>query len=1216
MENLGLRLHYSNRTERLLDALVANLEARRRTGAHLLDAPFVVVPNRNVATWVQFGIARATGIAANLKVRFLRPFLGEVVAQARPEARIVDGKLLLGLVLELLHDEELLARAALRPVRAYLSAGGEGRDAIDLRRGQLAGRVAHFFEEYGYARPEMLQRWPSGRILSEEFAETEEWQRQLWLALWGRGGLVERRSAAAGQAWFTAAALFKDLKPREIAVPGEIHLFGISYVARAYQTIFGVLSRAARLNIYAVNPCMEFWEDLETDRERRRKLPKRSERQGPEKLAAELDPFGLSDANDTPALRLWGRPGRENIRLLNELTECEFEACFEDPTDGGKTLLRQIQRDILLREPASALDGPADYSADRSLTVLKCSGMRREAESIAGEIWQLVVDGNGGEGRAPLRFNDIAVILPAARSDEYQAHFSAVFREVWEIPHNIVDMTLAGESRVAEAIDLLLALPHGKFTRPEVMRVATHPSVMARFPDAEPAAWLALCEALGIAHGADHAEHKDTYIERDVLNWDQGVRRLALGAFMTGRRSSDERMLALGDDVYLPEEPGAVESASGFGLLVRSLIEDARFCREDRRLPMSGWIEFLRKLVGSYIAVLSDEDERAMATCLAAIQSLAEIDLGGLAGRSVSYRIPCELLKGALASAPAGRGQHLADGVVMSSFLPMRAIPFRVIFVAGLGERDFPSVERADRLDLRTARRHPGDVSPREQDKYMFLETLLCARERLYLSYVARNALTGDPLEPSSVIRELRHLVEGSHLGAGGFDQLVREPGLRRFAEPLSTLPTNREAGAGNEPPKGTLVDLSLLGPEARREAATVALRERLRSRLGSDRPMPDLPSLEGVLSEASWSLLSERLGLLSPGVREAKASSEIETVRLSVSTIRRFLECPMQGSAAARLGLREADDDEDLLAREDELFSTGRLEQLGVLRGAFVAAVGASGSEEIAQAFERELDERTLREELDGKMPTGLFATVERTAHLAILNGWWESLEALEGNAREPPATFRLGPADEHGEALTLLDPVVVDGLSLPDGRRVRVEIVGRTQPILRARAAPGSLLLTLDKKDAETFQVRALRGFVDHVVLAAANRGAAAGHRAVVDNFSSGKEGIPYVEEFAPIPAEKAREWLTMIAGEILGEVHDYLLPCEAVFELAADPNAQVAEIVEKLCEGRGSFSSCFGPVPQPRTYPPPSEEEAREIIEKRFGLYLRTRTVPESP
>ena len=68
-----------------------------------------------------------------------------------------------------------------------------------------------------------------------------------------------------------------------------------------------------------------------------------------------------------------------------------------------------------------------------------------------------------------------------------------------------------------------------------------------------------------------------------------------------------------------------------------------------------------------------------------------------------------------------------------------------------------------------------SDVSAREQDKYMFLETLLCARERLYLSWVARDSLTGDSISPSSVIRELRHFLEHGYLGENGLQKYIRQ---------------------------------------------------------------------------------------------------------------------------------------------------------------------------------------------------------------------------------------------------------------------------------------------------------------------------------------------------------------------------------------------------------------------------------------------------------
>src|SRR5205823_2350545 len=150
------------------------------------------------------------------------------------------------LVLSLLCDERLLAHAELRPVREYLGAAGDGPDgpdspdspdSIDLRRCQLSSQIAHLFEEYSYSRQELLDGWRTGCSLPAAFAETERWQRRLWLALWRPGGLIAERAAAAGEEWFTAARLFHELRGGELAVRGELHLFGISYVARAYQSI-------------------------------------------------------------------------------------------------------------------------------------------------------------------------------------------------------------------------------------------------------------------------------------------------------------------------------------------------------------------------------------------------------------------------------------------------------------------------------------------------------------------------------------------------------------------------------------------------------------------------------------------------------------------------------------------------------------------------------------------------------------------------------------------------------------------------------------------------------------------------------------------------------------------------------------------------------------------------------------------------------------------
>ncbi len=105
-----IALHYSNHTERLLDALVEHLaEERARPGTALFEPAHVIVPNRSVEAWLKFGIARATGIAAHLEVRYLRSFLAECVAAVEGgRTRLLDGACLEGLLLEALHDDAIV----------------------------------------------------------------------------------------------------------------------------------------------------------------------------------------------------------------------------------------------------------------------------------------------------------------------------------------------------------------------------------------------------------------------------------------------------------------------------------------------------------------------------------------------------------------------------------------------------------------------------------------------------------------------------------------------------------------------------------------------------------------------------------------------------------------------------------------------------------------------------------------------------------------------------------------------------------------------------------------------------------------------------------------------------------------------------------------------------------------------------------------------------
>ncbi|MEZ4340475.1 MAG: exodeoxyribonuclease V subunit gamma [Sandaracinaceae bacterium] len=1129
-----IRLTYSNRTEALLDALVRRVDE----GANDPLAPiWIVVPNANVERFVELGVARRLGVAANL--RFSR--LAQLTDELLP-GPLLGGDRLIARVLRGLLDEGLLADPALAPVRRYLAAAGDAPAATEPRRAQLALHVAHLFEEYGFSRAELLETWTAGeaRFTGTPHAGTEAWQ----AALFRFASRTPSPARTLGQA---IDAL------EDPALP-SLHVFGLSYVARVFARLFGALGERTALSLYALNPCEEFWEDVETAGELRRR--RRGTTAEPEWLFEDEDPFALSVDTETPLLRQWGRPGREHVRLLGALTDCDFEAAFVDPLEEADPsgdaalpllaplhappLLHRIQHDVLTRAPRIA--PPAAVRRDESVVVIGAPSLRREVETVAAEIWRLVdtVD--------DLTFDEIAVLVNGPDRDAYLPHVEAVFGEARAIPFNVTDVSLASVSPLVEGALRLLALPTEPFDRPEVLAVMTHPAVMAAVPDIEPHEWVALVDRLGIFHGIDHDELADTYVgDEDRLSWEQGIVRIALGAHARGEVDGRPRPLAIDGHDHLPEEApvGSLVEAR-FALLARSLSSDVRFARA-ASLPLEDWSRFAMAMMQSYLTATDEREAGALRRALGVAERLAALDVDGT---PVRWPIVWELLRGPLEELAGTRGQHLADGVVVSSLVPMRAIPFRVIFVLGLGEGRFPAADRRDSMDLRAVRRLAGDVTPPERDRYTFLETLLCARDRLILSYVARDERTGEPLAPSVVVTELLDVIEDGYLPGARTTLVRRNVPLRRHEEEAA-----REVLA-----------------EAAREQRARRLGERLREDLEGRLPAHLVP---GEVSRAvARDPAMEHLLGLAPLPRAEPGPDEARTLRLSLAALRRFLECPLQGWTRAVLRLDDDRGSADA-TRAEEPFEPGRLDETIVLRASFEEAVLAG--EPWRASYGRVVEAAIAR----GRWPLGPFARLFEEKHEAIFETWRTGFEAI---GADRVRRVRLGAADTIRRGVEAADPIVLELADDPrrHGRPLRVELVGATELL----AGDASVSLLLHHKGGAAGRVEelrhALRAFFDQVALTLL--GQAPGPHRSVQLYAD--RDAPVRVDHAPIDPASARAWLTDLVADLFAGAHDYLFPIDAATRLAdrfgsVDGEAIVAAIGEVRERGGGQsrWGACRG-------------------------------------
>lgn len=1104
-----IRLCYSNRTEALLDRLAEEVAAERGAAGPWQPA-WIAVPNRQVARIVRERMASRQGIAASLEFRFL----DELVREHLPaDARVVDRVAVQGILLRRFRSGEGMEAEALAPLRRYLA----GADP-DRRLAQLAFKLAGLFEEYLVSRPDWFPLWEAGRDLpaADELGQCEG-------TLWR---LVRGDFNASAQGWLLPAQVPARLRPGPAA---RLHLFGMAHLAPVYQRILDALGRIVpEVWVYALNPCREFWDDLRSADEERR----RQRRVGP--IDAEggdggEDPYGLQAprADEPPLLRRWGRPGREKIHLLNEMTDWDFEPAFEDPPD--RTLLAALQRDLLDRRPPRRADPLR--GADGSLEVHACPTPRREAETIAERIWALLRTDPARTGGAPLRFSDIAVLVPAATLDRYSAHLAAAFGGAPAIPFTELRRGGGALPEQAEALGLLFDLVGSALGRGSVLGFFAHPAVRRRFAGQEMDRWPGWCEAAGIVRGADRADLQPAYFEEDALSWDQGHRRIALGAFMAAEGEAFEA----GGLSYPPCEAGAGawDAAGAFLLTSRALVAELRGLAGERR-SLEGWGRRFAQLLEAWIGARGPADLAARARLRAALARLGALQPEGLDAPTQPFATAAELARQELARAAAhGAGSRL-EGVALGDLESLRGIPFRVVFVAGLGESDLPGREPADALDLRARRRLPGDVPAHERDRYLFLEALLCARERFILSYVSRDPTTGEPLQPSPLIEELLEAA-GATLGTGPTALVHEHPLLRWDPQRFEAHP-----------------DLLPASPAVYHEARLEAWR-----RAGRPDPPPAAPA--------------------DADPPELPATAEPARLRITLSALQGFLESPLQGAARAVLGLGR--DGDDPAAVEEEPDRTERYRRLPLLREAFwTARLQGLDPAAALQRLRRGL-------ERDGLAPLGLLGQPERDEDLRVLARWAELVPPCTA-----PRFLRLGGSGEvaPGLAQDALPPLELD-VALEGGAQVRVELAGSLEPQADLGRGPGTVfLLDGDFPDPAARLRRVARAWLDQLVGCLAGQDVGA---RVVYLMAAGKVPRSAAHPMlAPVEADEARARLAGLLGELLRAPHDRLLPLEVVADGRIETDAQLAEWLEAQLEhpDRARFADLHGPVPNPLAFP----------------------------
>ena len=734
---MSLKLYISNHIENLA----------RRFSEHIKDnsdcfaSELIVTQTSGMERWLALQVAQNNGVFAHFQ--FIKPtsFINHLYELSDIEVdSLYNTENLKWMLFRFFKEDEFVKR--FNHVAQYYQND-------DIKRLQLAVKVSDLFDQYLLYRQNYIEAWNRGELAKviRQKDDTEkqyknrqalldkhqDWQFWLW----------RRIKSEIPKEHYDKVQL-RDLLIRKIEEPdfqeklknqyGQISLFGLSVITDYHIKIFHRLSDFMTVNLYFLNPAPEtYWYDIVSQ-----KFVYYIEK----KTGENIETLKLHVGNEL--LSNYSALAKDTYNILfreDDFVNAIDDSLCKEPL--SNTLLEKIQHDIFnnLNQKRNRIS--LDNLKDESLIISSSYTPMREVEVLYNRIL-FVLDKN-----PDLQAQDIIVQLSDV--DLYTPYIRAVFDNApYSLPYSIADRSYLGGDTIVGILKLLLQLTSEDFTSEKVIQLLNFEWIRNRFDIKNVELIREVVREANIRFGTKGYATDDTR----YVSWNYGLERVLLGYAI---RSEEEYEL----EEYTTYPLDKIEGSDAEELLRFKAFVDRLILLINKRTPdrlLSGWKDYVEELIEQLLMVDKDAEPE-----LKYIQQhLASFEnMNSWLDEPIAYDVFQKAFVDALFS-NSRAGHFISGGITFCSMIPMRSIPFRFVAMLGLNGDKFPRTDTKIAFDLINVEYQRGDRNTRNNDKYLFLETILSAKQYLYLSYIGNSTKDNSVYNPSLLIDELKTYIESA----------------------------------------------------------------------------------------------------------------------------------------------------------------------------------------------------------------------------------------------------------------------------------------------------------------------------------------------------------------------------------------------------------------------------------------------------------------------
>jgi len=720
----GLNLVFSNRLEILAQRLASTIKQKP---LNKVQSPeIIVVQSLGMARWISLQLAELNGICANMQFPFPNRFasmaFAEFIDDLSEDTEYEKDNLTWRIYQAL---PSLLTISEFSQVRIYLED-----DINDIKLYQLSATLADLFDQYLIYRPNMVKSCSAGA--------DNCWQALLWRNL-TENQAITHRTFIKDQ--FLEKANTGDFKSK--LIQERVSVIGISSLPPFHLEILSALSQHIDVFMYLMNPCREYWFDIIPEKISQR-IIRRQKSKG-----TEIEDMYFDKGNSL--LASMGKMSRDFFAMINDL-ESDETALYDDST--SHSLLEMIQSDVLnLVERGQDKSSRTEISPDdKSIEIHASHTPMREIETLYDNL--LIAF----EKDSQLKPGDILVMTPDIET--YTPYIKSVFERSKGnrdfIPYSIADRNLQSQSRAMETLLDIFSLADSRFELSKVMAVLDSQLVKNKFHISNNDMRLIQhwVTAINIRWGLDVKDREAAgYPDYTENTWKFGLDKLLAGYALKNEADN----LLVGILPFGDLEGEQLESLSKLLNFFNKLKTSVKSIRQPKSFKK--WHGCLTETIDNLMDADTGDEELGIHRLIEILKNFPAYGNRTKSNDEILLEPVKQFIKNQ-ASQSKSRFGFISGAVTFCATLPMRSIPFKIICMVGLNEGNFPRANKTPSFNLMNDKAKPGDRSPRDDDRYIFLEAILSARQKLYLSYLGQSDIDNSILPSSILLSELLDYIE------------------------------------------------------------------------------------------------------------------------------------------------------------------------------------------------------------------------------------------------------------------------------------------------------------------------------------------------------------------------------------------------------------------------------------------------------------------------